>query len=273
VSHIDLVLLALAAAVYPTLLAGVILILSRPDPLRMLIAFLVGGMAISVVTGYAIVKAVESSGIMSMSSSSTKPIVDITVGAVSLLIAWGIWSGHIKRHRTGDPQPDPTATNKQRSSLTSRALSRGSVTMAFIAGLVLNLPGVWYLDALVGIAKANSSNASALAQILVFNLIMFAVVEIPVFAYLVDPGRTGELVNELSGWSHTHSRTIAIVVATIIGLWLLTKGITDLTKSPRPPPTNCPRRSTSPRWSSPPRSELTWRVGDAPNFSPCSWLV
>ena len=229
-SHLDLILLALAAAVYPTLLAGVILILSRPDPLRMLIAFLVGGMAISVVTGYAIVTAVESSGIVRMSSSSTKPIIDITVGAVSLLIAWGIWSGHIKRHRPRDTQPDPTGANKQRSSLTSRALSRGSMPMAFIAGVVLNLPGVWYLDALMGIAKAKSSNASALVQILVFNLIMFALVEIPVFAYLVNPGRAGEFVNELSEWSHTHSRTVAIVVATVIGFWLLTKGITDLAK-------------------------------------------
>jgi hypothetical protein len=165
-----------------------------------------------------------------MSNSSTKPIVDIAVGAVSLLVAVGIWSGHIKRRRPRDTHPDATGTTKERGSLTRRALSRGSVTMAFIAGLVLNLPGVWYLDALVGIAKTKSSNASALVQILVFNLIMFAVVEIPIFAYLVNPGRTAAFVNELSGWSHAHSHTIAIVVATAIGLWLLTKGITDLGK-------------------------------------------
>jgi hypothetical protein len=40
--------LALAAAVYPTLLAGVIVILSRPNPLRLLGGFLLGGMTISI---------------------------------------------------------------------------------------------------------------------------------------------------------------------------------------------------------------------------------
>jgi hypothetical protein len=210
-------------------LAGVILILSSPNPLRMLIAFLAGGMAISVAAGYAIVKALESSGAVSKSNSSNKPIVDIVVGALSLLLAWGVWSGHIKRG-VGQRKRAKLDTEKHGSSLTSRALGRGSVTMAFIAGLVLSLPGVWYLDALTGIAKTKSSNTSALPQILVFNLIMFALVEIPIIAYLVNPQRAGKLARNLSDRVHTRSRTIVIVLATAVGVWLLTTGIVDLTK-------------------------------------------
>jgi hypothetical protein len=59
---------------------------------------------------------------------------------------------------------------------------------------------------------------------------MFAVVEIPIVAYLINAQRTGELVDGLSAWGHRHSRTIAIVVATASGLWLLIRGITDLAK-------------------------------------------
>jgi hypothetical protein len=230
VSYVELIFLALAAAVYPTLLAGVILILSGPNPLRMLIAFLAGGMVISVAAGYAIVKGLASSDVVSKSSSSNKPIVDMVVGAVSLLVAWGVWSGHIRRRARKRTRPKRDETGKQGSSVTTRALARGSMTMAFIAGVVLNLPGVWYLDALAGIAKANSSNASALLQILVFNLIMFALVEIPIVAYLVKPQRAGELATNLSEWVHTRSRTIVIVLAAAVGLWLLTKGIVDLAK-------------------------------------------
>lgn len=225
-SALDLIILALAAAVYPTLLAGVILILSRPSPLRMLVAFLAGGMTISVAAGYAIVSALESSEVVSKSNSSNKPIVDIVVGSVSLLVGWGIWSGNIRRMRRKRTRSE--AEGKHRSSLTSRALARGSITMAFIAGLVLNLPGVWYLDALAGIAKAKPSHAAALSQILVFNLIMFALVEIPVVAYLVNPNRAGAFATNLSDWVHTHSKTIVSVLATAVGLWLLTKGIADL---------------------------------------------
>ena len=186
-SSLELILLALAAAVYPTLLAGVILILSRANPLRMLIAFLAGGVTISVAAGFAILSALESSDIASKSNSSNKPIVDIAVGAVSLLVAWGVWSGHIKRGLRKRKRPETDKTEKHPSSLTSRALARGSVTMAFIAGLALNLPGVWYLDALAGIAKTKPSSAAALPRIRVFNLITFALVEIPIVAYLVNP--------------------------------------------------------------------------------------
>jgi hypothetical protein len=94
---LTLVLLALAAAVYPTLLAGVILILSQPRPLRMLLGFLAGGYIISMIAGIAIVRAVESSGAVDTSHHSTKPIVSIVAGALSLSVAWGIWSGAINR--------------------------------------------------------------------------------------------------------------------------------------------------------------------------------
>jgi Sap, sulfolipid-1-addressing protein len=97
VDPVTLVLLALAASVYPTLLAGVILILAHPRPLRMLFGFLAGGLTISVIAGIAIVRALESSGAVDTAHRSTKPIVSIVAGAVSLVLAWGIWSGAINR--------------------------------------------------------------------------------------------------------------------------------------------------------------------------------
>ena len=60
---VTLVLLALAACVYPTLLAGVILILARPRPLRMLLGFLAGGVTISLIAGIAIVRALEAAAV------------------------------------------------------------------------------------------------------------------------------------------------------------------------------------------------------------------
>jgi hypothetical protein len=230
VDFVNLILLALAAAVYPTLLAAVILILTRPNPLRMLVGFLAGGLSISVVAGFVLVQLLESSDAVSKSHSSSKPIADIVIGAASLLVAVGVWSGHIERGFRKRQPPEQQRAKKRRNSMTSRVLSRGSVTMAFIAGLVLNLPGVWYLDALVGIAKTKSSDASALLQILLFNVIMFALVELPIVVYLLDPHRAAILVHNFSHWFHRNSRPIAIVVALAVGLWLVTRGIVDLVK-------------------------------------------
>jgi hypothetical protein len=228
VDPVTLVLLALAAAVYPTLLAGVILILAHPRPLRMLLGFLAGGVTISMVAGIAIVRGLESSGAVSRSHHATRPIVSIALGAVSLVVAWGVWSGALNRGlaKRKRRKRDPEAPEKP--SMANRALSRGSIGMAFVAGLVLNLPGVWYLEALTEIAKADPSTISALLQLLVFNVIMFALVELPIVAYVVDPEGAAGLVQRASAWGHEHSREVAIVVAALVGVWLIVKGIVEL---------------------------------------------
>ncbi len=227
---VTLVLLALAAAVYPTLLAGVIVILTQPRPPRMLFGFLAGGLTISMIAGIAIVRALESSGAVDTTHHSTQPVVSIIAGALSLLVAWGIWSGAINRglrkHKRAKRKRDPDAPPKP--SITSRALSRGSITMAFVAGLVLNLPGVWYLEALTEIARAMPSSASALLQLLVFNVIMFALVELPIVAYVVNPEGAASLVQRASERAHEHSREVAIGLAATVGMWLIVKGIVEL---------------------------------------------
>lgn len=247
----NVILLALVAAVYPTLLAGVVLILSRPQPFRMLIGFLAGGMTISVIVGFGIVRTLESTGAVAHSNHTSRPVIDIVAGVLSLVLAWAIETGHIKlgKHRHKREREAPRADDHRQagareaapqaqcarahpgddhSSWTSRALSRSSVAMAFIAGLVLNLPGVWYLDALTEIAHAKPSVVSALLQILVFNLIMLALVEIPIVLYVTNPRRASAAVTTLSVWLHDHSHSIAVVLATGVGLWLLAKGIVNL---------------------------------------------
>jgi Sap-like sulfolipid-1-addressing protein len=226
---VNVILLALAAAVYPLLLGGVLLILSRPNPLPKLIGFLSGGLAISVGAGIGIFKGFESSRVISKPSHSGGPTVDtveIVIGAVSLLIAWGLWSGHIRGNPLRRKKPARGQPNKP--SLAGKVLSRGSVPMAVLAGMLLNLPGAWYLTALFEIARARPSTAKALAAIVVFNVIMFALLEIPIISYLVDPGRASERANKLSSWTHEHSHQIWIAVAAAVGVWLIIKGAVNL---------------------------------------------
>jgi hypothetical protein len=197
VNWANIVLLALAAAVYPLLLAGVVVILTGPNPLPKLIGFLAGGLAISIGAGIAIVQGLGASGAFNKPSQSNGPVADsieIAIGSVSLLIALGISCGRIK----GSPlrRGDPVQNKESKPSLTARALSRGSVAMAVFVGVLLNLPGPLYLAALTEIASAKPSTVAALAAIVAFNVIMFAVAEVPIIAYVVEPGRTRERVNK-----------------------------------------------------------------------------
>ena len=225
----NLILLALAAAVYPTLLAGVILILSRPHPLRMMFAFLIGGMTISIAAGIGIAKWLEDSGAVTPSHPSTAPVLDIVAGAISLVMAWGIRSGRIRGDYVKSVKAKRQSQRADKPSLTERALGGGSVTMAVIAGVALNLPGIWYLYALSGIAQAQLSTATALLEIVLFNVIMFTLIEVPLVGYLISSEGATAMVIRLRDSARRDSRTIAIVVAAVAGVWLIVKGIVKLT--------------------------------------------
>jgi hypothetical protein len=220
VAHVFL--LALAAAVYPTLLAGVMVILSRPNPVRLLVGFLVGGMTVSVVAGMLIVTSLRGAHLVAPSNHTTRPALDIVGGVASLMLAWAISRGRPIRIAEWRERRRPRGTA---SSWTDRALGRGSVTVAFAVGVLLNLPGVWYLAALADIAAAELSPAEELALILGFNLVMFVLVEVPLLFYLVDEARARALVDSASRWARSHKRPVAMAVAGAVGVWLVVKGI------------------------------------------------
>jgi Sap-like sulfolipid-1-addressing protein len=218
----QVVVLALAAAVYPTLLAGVIVILARPRPVRKLVGFLLGGMTISIAAGIAIVSSLRGSGAVAGTSDVTKPAVDIVAGVASLGIAWAVWRGHLARVAAWRRRRRP---RKPGPRWTDRALGRSSGLVAFMVGVVLNLPGIWYLAALTDIAAADISFAEELFLIVLFNVIMFLLVEIPLAFYLIDEERARRLVDAGSRWARAHSAQLGIGVACVVGVWLVAKGI------------------------------------------------
>ena len=68
----NLVPLALAAAFYPTTLAVVVIIFTRPNPARLLGAFLIGGLTTSVLVGLGVLALIKGSGVVGGSSSRTR---------------------------------------------------------------------------------------------------------------------------------------------------------------------------------------------------------
>ncbi len=146
----NVILLALAAAVYPALLTGVIVLLARDKPAQALAAFMAGGMLISLTAGLIIVFALDGA-VSTSNQKSASPTVDLVAGILSLILAIVLW----KRERgRREPRRETPTKNKDGPSWTQRTLGSGSVWAAFAAGLILNVPGIWYLDALKDIAKA-----------------------------------------------------------------------------------------------------------------------
>src|SRR4051812_36159812 len=85
--ELQLLILAVEAALYPTLLAAVVILVRQPRPKRLLGAYLVGGFTISILAGCAIVCVLEQSGTLDGSGSGLSWGADIVLGGLALLLA------------------------------------------------------------------------------------------------------------------------------------------------------------------------------------------
>ena len=121
---LNVLVLAVGAAVSPTILAVVIVVLHRPRPRRLLAAYLVGGLLTSVAVGIAIVTSLNELEVVSGSSPAADPIVNFTIGFLSLLVAYVLatdrGAGFSERRR------EKKAAKPQRDPWSERVLSRGS---------------------------------------------------------------------------------------------------------------------------------------------------
>lgn len=230
----QLLFLALDAALYPTLLAAVVILLSQPRPKALLGAYYAGGMVISVGLGLAIVFAAKSSGAFDSPSSGPSWTVDLAVGGLALLAAVALAVRADQRMRERRTQrkaargkEKPKVEKDDREPWSQRILSRGSVPIVFAAGLAINVPGAAYLIALKDISSYHYSTGVDILLILAFNLIMFMLAEIPLAGLFLAPERTGALVDRMNRWLSSHSRQIAIGLLAVLGVFLVARGVID----------------------------------------------
>lgn len=222
---LQLLVVALDAALYPTLLAAVAILLSQPRRLPLLAAYLAGGLTISIGVGLGIVALLGGSGALHGSSSGLGWIADLSVGGLALLLAVALATRVDVRVRARHRPARADPAEEPREPLTERILARGTVPMVFLTSLVFNLPGAAYLIGLKDIAAGHHGTAMVVALVVAFNMVMFALAEIPLAGLLVAPDRTVALVNRANGWASANGRRIAIVLSLALGVFLITRGL------------------------------------------------
>lgn len=218
---IALLVMAAAVSLEPFRIGMTVLMLNRPRPLLQLLAFLTGGFAMGTTVGMVVLFILRPA---LGSAHFTLPRVQVAVGALALVVAAVVATGKLSglRGPRPDREPGPLATRM-------RQLLRGhSLWTAGAAGLGIALPSIDYLAALALIVASGAAAATQVGALLLFNVVAFGLVEIPLISYLVAPDRTRATLAALQDWLQTdRHRKLAAVVATV-GAVLLIVGLVGL---------------------------------------------
>lgn len=223
----EIVLLAIGASIFPLLLACVVIMISRPDPRRLLTAFYAGGFITSVAVGLIVLDVFKGGdAVLGSTKSAPQPTLSIVAGAIGLLFAALMTSkrGHAMLDHWGGAHRRKPKTDKG-PSWAERRLGSASWKVALLVGAVINLPGPFYLLALGKIAKAADSGPHELVLILLFNLIMFWLLEVPLVGYLLAPEETTSLVGALSRFVNANGLRITGGFVGLVGIGLIVQGI------------------------------------------------
>jgi hypothetical protein len=219
---LELLLLAIAGAFYPTLLAIVVLVLARPNPARVLAYFLAGAAFASITIGLVAVLALDPAS-FGGSRRQVGAGVDLVVGSLAFV------AGFVLYRRQPAPKKPKAEPAHSGPSFSQRMLSHDSGWIIFALGAVLDLPGLWYLVALKDIALGGYSTAAEIALVVGFNIVMFTFVEVPLVAFLLAPERTASVVQRFNEWLRSHVRHIVAVLVLALGTLLIVRGILELT--------------------------------------------
>lgn len=207
-----LLVMAGAVSVEPFRVGMTVLMLNRPRPVRQLAAFLCGGFLMGLSVGAVVVFLVGAH--LSAAKDVTLPTVQIAIGALALLSALAL------AFTKGRERTPPTWLRQP--------LTRPSLVWAGVAGLGIALPSVDYLAALAVIATAPATSATKVAALLMFNIVAFALVELPLLAYLVAPRRTYATTTAVHRWIRARSRREVAALLAVLGAVLLGAGLTSL---------------------------------------------
>lgn len=100
--------------------------------------------------------------------------------------------------------------------------------MTFVVGAMLTLPGASYLAGLNRIDRQNYSTAETVFAVVGFNLIMLALLEIPLICFAFAPKWTPRTIDRVKAWIGRRARRFAVAMLIVVGALLVLKGLLEL---------------------------------------------
>ncbi|MGB9226876.1 GAP family protein [Mycobacterium sp.] len=232
--------LSLLAAIDPVRIGITAVLVSRPRPMLNLLAFWFGGMAAGTGAALGVLLFLRNltlsvmGEVVSAASSPSVAYLQVATGVLAVSVAALVLARFGARKRSAVPvaggesailvlEPN-TPVGSSRLSIRGR-LEGGSLAVAFVAGLALATPPLEYMAAIVAIVASEPTAAAQVGAALMFTVVAFTVVEVPLLTYLTSPARTLAVVRRLNDWMSARRRAVPAIVVGAIGLLLLGSGL------------------------------------------------
>jgi hypothetical protein len=223
----DVFAFSLTAALNPTLLTAVTLMLTLSNPKHLLVGYLLGAILTSVTCGLVLVFALPGSSTSSTAKQTVGPGIDIALGVLILVIVFVVGTGRDRRRRAWSERRRERARHKPPPRW-KRTLSKGSSRQTFVVGVLLSFPGASYIAGMDLLSKQNVGTVETVIAVIAFNLIMLVLLELPLLGYAIRPEWTAAAVQRFSDWLTRRGGRVALIGATVMGVLLIGRGLIDI---------------------------------------------
>jgi threonine/homoserine/homoserine lactone efflux protein len=209
----DALAYAIGIAISPVAIGAIVLLLSRPTPLRVAAAFAAGWIA-GVGTQVVVLATAVNRADITDADPSVLAIAELAIGACFLIATARIWQGRRERQNRG--------------TAVLAALDAASTGRTATLGLVLSgaNPKVWALSlaAVIGIAAESSATLGQAWQVAALVAIGSAGVLVPLAAYAAAPDRAQPPLMRFRAWLGRHETGVLLGVGLLIGVLFLREG-------------------------------------------------
>jgi Sap, sulfolipid-1-addressing protein len=180
-------------------------------------AYVIAGLLFTIAFGAIVVWAFHGITV-GFGTSRAKGIAEIAGGVIVLGFAVLILTGRVSGPHATDSSRTP---NRWERLLDEHRTLR---TAAF-AGPTTHIPGLFYLVALNVIVAHDPTVSAALIEILIYNVIWFALAITALAICIFQPSAARAAVEAVTGWTRQHARAVLLVVALAVGVVLLIHGL------------------------------------------------
>jgi hypothetical protein len=240
---ITVLVMALAVIFEPIRLGLAVLMLNRPRPMLQLLTFLCGGFSMGLGVGLVILFILRTTP---LAGHFTVAQAQIVAGSLALLVAAALAANVLIRKQRRVParaaagggpdsgggvdllEPAPPGNVRKLSARAREFLQGDSLRVAWVSGLAVALPSANYLGAMAAILASGVGPLAQAHALLLFNVVAFTLVEIPLLSYLVAPQKTRAFMASLQEWLRTRDHWEFALLLAAGGCFLVVLGVSTL---------------------------------------------